>query len=334
MPFPTADRPGAAPERRTRVVVTGAAGFIGARLSHRLLDDGFEVVGIDGFTDTYDPAEKLGRAAELVTRDGFTLTSGHLADIQLDDHLEGAEVVFHLAGRAGVRASFTLESRYRHDNVTSTERLLDACRRSGSVRRLVYASSSSVYGDAALPFREEGPTSPVSPYGLSKLEAERLCLAASGDRLETVALRYFTVYGPGQRPDMGLRIFAETALDDRPISVFGDGSQSRDFTYVDDIVTATCRAATAPVAGMAVNVGGGSRVTLCEVLDYLSELLDRPLRIRLCDFARGDVLHTEADLSRAADLLGFEAATPFHEGYRSEVEWLRGLRQCDVRRTA
>lgn len=307
----------------SKVVVTGAAGFIGGRLANRLLDDGHDVVGIDGFTDTYDPAEKRTRATALAGREGFTLVSGHLAEISLREHLEGAEVVYHLAGRAGVRPSFALESRYRYDNVTSTARLVEACAHSSSVRRLVYASSSSVYGDAPLPFREDGPTAPVSPYGLSKLEAERICLTASGDDLETVALRYFTVYGPGQRPDMGLRIFAEAAWADRAISVFGDGTQSRDFTYVDDIVEATRLAATAPVSGLAVNIGGGERVSLLQVFDYLAEIVGRPVKVSLGPFARGDVLHTAADLSRAADLLGFRASTSFAHGYRKEVEWFR-----------
>ena len=318
----------------SRLVVTGAAGFIGSRLSQRLLDDGHEVVGIDGFTDTYDPGEKLARAAVLVRHPAFTLVSGHLADLTLPEHIAGAEVVFHLAGRAGVRASFTLESRYRHDNVTSTAALVEACRQSPTVRRLVYASSSSVYGDAALPFREDGPTGPVSPYGMSKLEAERVCLAADGPDLECVALRYFTVYGPGQRPDMGLRMFAEAAWDHQPIVVFGDGSQSRDFTYVDDIVEATHRAATAPVAGLAVNIGGGSRVSIRQVLDLLSEAIGEPLRVRLGPFARGDVLHTEADLSRAERLMGFRASTPFSVGYRAEIEWVRSLRIEGSRRSA
>ncbi len=306
----------------SKAVVTGAAGFIGAQLSHRLLDAGLEVVGVDAFLDTYDPAEKLARAAGLVRREGFTLATGHLAELELEQWLDGADVVFHLAGRAGVRASFALESRYRRDNVTSTARLVAAAKKAPSVRRLVYASSSSVYGDAPLPFSEDAATSPVSPYGVSKLEAERICMAASGDELETVSLRYFTVYGPGQRPDMGLRIFAEAAWTGQPITVFGDGTQSRDFTYVDDIVDATYRAASAPAAGLAINVGGGSRVTLLEVLDLLGEITGRRLDVRHEGFARGDVRHTAADLTRAHRLLGFAASTPFAEGYAAEIAWV------------
>ena len=250
----------------TKSLVTGAAGFIGSRLCHHLLDEGHDVVGIDGFTDSYDPSEKLARAADLARRPGFTLVPGHLTDLRLDELLNGIEVVYHLAGRAGVRASFQLESRYRVDNVISTQLLVAASRRASSVRRLVYASSSSVYGNAPVPFREDADTIPLSPYGWTKLGAERACLDADGSELETVALRYFTVYGPGQRPDMGLRIFSEAALAGRPLRVFGDGSQSRYFTYVGDIVRATYKAASASATGISINVGGGSRVTLIETL--------------------------------------------------------------------
>ncbi len=317
----------------SRAVVTGAAGFIGASLAHRLLDEGWDVVGVDAFLDTYDPAEKMARAAGLGRRKGFTLVTGHLSELDLSAAIDGSEVVFHLAGRAGVRASFELEAHYRRDNVDSTARLVEAAKTARSVRRLVYASSSSVYGDAPLPFSEGGVTSPVSPYGMSKLEAERLCLAGSGEDLETVALRYFTVYGPGQRPDMGLRIFAESAWTGRPITVFGDGTQSRDFTYVDDTVEATYRAASASGSGVAINVGGGSRVSLVEVLQLLSQITGRELDIRLAEFARGDVLHTAADLSRARQLLGFEASTPFAEGYAAEVAWVASTLH-DARRSA
>lgn len=322
----TRPRPSLPARRRSavgrRCVVTGTAGFIGSRLSHRLLDDGWDVVGIDAFTDSYDPSEKQARAADLQTRSGFSLVRGHLDRLALDPILARAGVVFHLAGRAGVRASFELLDKYHEDNVTSTERLVAACQATASVRRLVYASSSSVYGEGERPFREDGQTLPVSPYGRSKLEAERLCLGARSATLTPIALRYFTVYGPGQRPDMGLRIFAEAALSGRPIRVFGDGTQSRDFTFVDDIVEATIRAADATSDGLAINVGGGSTVTLREVLDLLTEIVGRPLDVGYEPFARGDVRHTEADLTRAGTLLSFVASTSFDDGLRAEVSWV------------
>jgi nucleoside-diphosphate-sugar epimerase len=262
------------------------------------------------------------RAAGLARVEGTTLAVGDLAEMDLARVFEGAEVVFHLAGRAGVRSSFVLEERYVHDNVTATDRVLDAARRAG-VRRVVFASSSSVYGDGDAPFREEAVPSPISPYGRTKLEAERLCLAASGPNLETVALRYFTVFGPGQRPDMGLRLFAEAALTGRPITLLGDGTQRRDFTYVHDVVTATVAAADAPAGGLAINVGGGGAVSLLEVFDLLRELVGTDLRIDMQPFAPGDVRVTSADLTRARELLRFVPEVPFAVGYERQVSWIR-----------
>lgn len=314
-------------------MVTGSAGFIGSRLTERLLDESWGVVGVDAVTDSYDPAEKLARVAILRRRPGYRHVSTDLAEQPLAEHLDDVEVVFHLAGRPGVRDSFRLAAKYHHDNVEATAQLLSASRRACSVRRLVYASSSSVYGDAALPFREDGPTIPISPYGQSKLEAERLCLESSGDELETVALRYFTVYGPGQRPDMGLRRFAEAALAGRAIHLYGDGSQSRDFTFVDDIVEATLLAADAPVDGLAVNVGGGSRITLTEVFELLARLTGTAPQVEREPFARGDARHTGAALNRAEELLGLRPRVGFAEGYAAEVSWL-ATRGLDERRTA
>lgn len=304
-------------------MVTGAAGFIGSRLALRLLDEGASVIGVDAYTTTYDVTEKRARTTLLRRHPRYEHVEGDLVDLPMEQLLEGVEVVFHLAGRPGVRPSFELGDLYQHDNVDATRRLLEACLAEPAVRRVMYASSSSVYGDAPLPFLETRDPAPISPYGLTKLEAERLCLAANGPALETVALRYFTVYGPGQRPDMGLRRFAEAALAGQAIELLGDGTQSRDFTYVDDIVDATRRAADAPAAGLAINVGGGSRITLLGVFDILGGLIGRPLDVVFQPFARGDVRHTAADTSRARELLGFEPRVSFAEGYRREVDWLR-----------
>lgn len=314
--------PTAVLRRQRRCVVTGAAGFIGSRLSKRLMRDGWSVVGVDGFTDSYDPVEKVVRAAGLVRIAGFSLVVGDLVGLDLDKLFEGAEVVFHLAGRAGVRSSFSSEERYEHDNVSATRKVIAAAQRTG-VRRIVYASSSSVYGNGETPFQEDAITDPISPYGRTKLEAERLCLGATDRGLEAVALRYFTVYGPGQRPDMGLRLFAEAALEGRPITLLGDGSQRRDFTYICDIVAATVAAADAAASGLAVNVGGGSDVSILEVLDLLRDLTGVELTIDAQPFARGDVRITAADLSRAHSLLGFEARVPFAAGFEREVAWVR-----------
>lgn len=303
-------------------VVTGAAGFIGSHLSMGLLNDGWAVRGIDAFTDAYDPAEKRARAASLVAHAGFALVGEDLAYADLDSCLGGAEVVFHLAGRAGVRASFGSEDKYTHDNIGATERLLEACSRTPSVRRVVFASSSSVYGNGPRPFREEGDVAPISPYARTKLAAERICLDASGANLETVALRYFTVYGPGQRPDMALRLFAEAALSGRALQLLGDGTQSRDFTFVTDVVRATRLAADAPVDGITINIGGGAIVSLLEVFELLRSRVG-PIHIETHPTARGDVNHTEADHTRARTILGFEADVSFTDGYSRQIESLR-----------
>ena len=306
-------------------MVTGALGFIGSRLAGQLLADGYDVIGVDCVTDAYNESEKLARLDVLREHPRYRHAGVDLAEAPLDDLLSGVEMVYHLAGRAGVRDSFSMVAKYRHDNVEATENLLSSARRAPSVRRLVYASSSSVYGDADLPFLEEGPTSPLSPYGQSKLDAERLCLQSDGDGLTTLALRYFTVYGPGQRPDMGLRIFAEAALQRRSIRVFGDGTQSRDFTYVDDVVVATRLAADVAASGVAINVGGGSRITLWEVLEVLAELTGEQIQVEHEPFARGDARHTGASLERAETLLGFTARVGFADGYAAQVQWLRSM---------
>jgi nucleoside-diphosphate-sugar epimerase len=280
------------------------------------------VRGIDSFTDAYDPAEKRERVASLVPEAGFSLVPEDLAEAALDSTIAGAEVVFHLAGRAGVRASFGTEDKYIHDNVEATERLLEACTRTASVRRLVFASSSSVYGDGPRPFREDGAVAPISPYARTKLTAEEMCLNASRSNLETVALRYFTVYGPGQRPDMALRLFAEAALSGRPLQLLGDGTQSRDFTFVEDVVRATRLAADAPVSGLAINIGGGAVISLLAVFDLLRALIG-PIQIETHPSARGDVNHTEADHTRARTILGFEAEVSIADGYSRQVDYLR-----------
>ena len=318
----------------TTYMVTGSAGFIGSALSRRLLSEGHRVVGVDAFTDSYSPTEKLDRALELCRHSGYSQLVGDLTELRLAEHLEEVEAVFHMAGRPGVRPSFALTDLYVHDNVDATRALLQAASSAPSVRRLVYASSSSVYGNAPLPLRESAGTAPVSPYGQTKLDAELLCLGAAGPRLETVALRYFTVYGPGQRPDMAFRRFCEAAVRGETIHVYGDGSQSRDFTFVDDIVEATLRALESPVDGLPINVGGGSRVTLVETLDILAELASCSLSVVKEGEARGDVRHTAADLSRAQELLHFAPRIPVRQGLEAELSWVRGRVAASAGRVA
>ncbi|HEY2960689.1 MAG TPA: NAD-dependent epimerase/dehydratase family protein [Actinomycetota bacterium] len=312
------------------VVVTGVAGFVGSHLAEGLVAAGYRVVGIDAFTPYYPPEEKRANLAELLGHPAFELVEGDLGELALEGHLAGTEVVFHPAAQPGVRGSWGADfAIYVRHNITATQRLLEACARAG-VPRLVAASSSSVYGDApSYPTTESSATRPVSPYGVTKLASEHLCLAyaqpaVSGMTVTT--LRYFTVYGPRQRPDMGFRRFLEAAYQGRPITVYGDGQQTRDFTHVSDVVRANLLAMTAPVNGEAINVGGGRRVTLDEVLDLVGRTTGRRLRIRRLPAQPGDARHTGADGTRAEALLGYLPEVGLAEGLAGQAAWIAARR--------
>ena len=312
--------------RPEHVVVTGAAGFIGSHLAEALLVLGHKVVGIDAFTGRYPPADKWSNLSGVLDRPGFELHRIDLATADIGPLLAGASTVFHLAARPGVRTSFGPGfAGYLHDNVLATQRLLEGCLLA-KVPHLVLASSSSVYGDApSYPTTEESRTRPVSPYGVTKLAAEHLCQAygrLAPSSMAVAILRYFTVYGPRQRPDMGFRRFIEAALADRPIVVYGDGEQTRDFTYVDDVVRATLLAMTAPVEAEAINIGGGRRVSLNEVIDLIGETTGRRLRIERRAGLPGDARHTGADGTRAEALLGYRPETELSAGLAAQVAWV------------
>jgi nucleoside-diphosphate-sugar epimerase len=234
------------------------------------------------------------------------------------------DTVFHLAAEPGVRASWgTRFDRYVHNNVTATQHLLEATSADPS-RRVVYASSSSVYGDAdELPTREDATPQPLSPYGVKKLAAEHLCQLYHAEHgVHTAALRYFSVYGPRQRPDMAFRRFCEAAIDHRPIELYGHGRQTRDFTFVADIVAATRAAAdVSGVGGEVLNIGGGARVSLNSTLDRLCAIAGRSLDVRRRPREDGDVLHTGADITRARERLGYEPSTSLEDGLAAELEW-------------
>jgi UDP-glucose 4-epimerase len=305
----------------SRLLVTGVAGFIGSHLAEHLLAAGHEVIGIDAFTDYYDPAIKRANVAPLLDLPGFRLIDGDLADCDLGEALDGCEVVYHQAAQAGVRASWGDDFRlYLERNLWATQRLLEAIRER-PVRKLVFASSSSVYGDAErYPTAETDHPRPISPYGVTKLAGEHLCLAyAASYGVPIVALRYFTVYGPRQRPDMAFNRFIRAVARGDDITVYGDGTQTRDFTYVSDIVAANIAAGEADVRGEVINTGGGSRVTVLEVLGLLGELIGKEPKIRFIETQRGDVRHTAADLSKARALLGYEPRVPLREGLRRQV---------------
>jgi UDP-glucose 4-epimerase len=307
-------------------VVTGAAGFIGSQLTERLLSEGHEVTGIDAFVDYYPRADKERNLRSARDAGGrFRLVEGALQDLDLPEVLAGAAQVYHLAAQAGVRASWGREfDRYTDHNVLGTQRLLEAAA-TVDVPRLVYASSSSVYGTCeSLPLREDSACQPVSPYGVTKLAAEHLChLYARNMDLRVVSLRYFTVYGPRQRPDMAFHRFLKAARDGRALTVYGDGTQTRDFTYVDDIVAATRAAAESGRPGAVYNVGGGERVALNHVLELVQEVTDRRLEIRREAPQKGDMHDTFADTTAARRDLGFRPTVSLREGLVREWHWLK-----------
>ncbi|HZM51068.1 MAG TPA: NAD-dependent epimerase/dehydratase family protein [Vicinamibacteria bacterium] len=309
-----------------KVVVTGAAGFIGSHLTESLLADGHEVTGVDAFTDYYPRPIKERNLEKSRSHGKFRLVEGRLQDLDLRPLLDGVDRVFHLAAQAGVRASWGREfSHYTDHNVLATQRLLEAARAAGGPR-VVYASSSSVYGDApTLPLSEDARCEPVSPYGVSKLAAEHLgVLYHRNFGLPVVSLRYFTVYGPRQRPDMAFHRFLKAARDAEPIHLYGDGGQTRDFTFVSDIVAATRAAADSGRPGSVYNVGGGERVVLSDVLRQIEGVTGRRLTIVRDEVQKGDMRDTFADTTAARRDLGFRSTVALAQGLEREWEWIRG----------
>ncbi len=306
-------------------LVTGVAGFIGSHLARRLLAGGCPVTGIDCLTDYYDRGIKEKNLSKLLDHPGFKFVCGDVVDIEKSG-VKRAEWVFHQSAQAGVRASWGDEfSHYTHHNVLSTQRLLEWARRN-EPERLVYASSSSVYGDSdKLPMREEDLPRPYSPYGVTKLAAEHLCnLYHKNYGVPVVSLRYFTVYGPAQRPDMAFHLFIRAALDEKEISIFGSGEQTRDFTYIDDIVEANLAAARTPgIEGRVYNIGGGSRISVNGVLEKIRALSGKALKIKYKPVQAGDPPHTYADTGRARTDLGFEPGTSLEQGLAAMLDSLR-----------
>jgi UDP-glucose 4-epimerase len=311
-----------------KTVVTGVAGFIGSHVAESLLADGHEVVGVDGFVDYYPRAAKEGNLAVARQHDAFRLVDGLIQDLDLAEVLEGAGQVYHLAAQAGVRASWGREFEvYTEHNVLGTQRLLEAAVAAGTPR-LVYASSSSVYGDTrVLPLREDASCRPVSPYGVTKLAAEHLGqLYERNHGLPVVSLRYFTVYGPRQRPDMAFHRFLKAARDGTAVRLYGDGEQTRDFTFVRDIVAATRAAADSGRPGCVYNVGGGERVSVNDVLRLVGQLTERRLEVVREPAQKGDMRDTFADTRAAQRDLGFRSTVSLSEGLALEWDWIRGVR--------
>jgi nucleoside-diphosphate-sugar epimerase len=310
-------------------IVTGVAGFIGSNLAQKLLEQGDQVIGIDQFNDYYDPSLKRKNADILAKYPEFKLIEADIQALDWRQLLQGVQVLFHQAAQAGVRASWGDGFRqYTERNINATQIILEAAKETPSLQRMVFASTSSVYGNAeTMPTPETLCPQPVSPYGITKLAAERLCwLYHQNFNVPVTALRYFTVYGPRQRPDMAFHKFFQAAIAGKPIGIYGDGKQTRDFTFISDAVAANLAAAVVPEAlGEVFNIGGGSRVVLLDVLDTMEKVIGKPIERLHQGLARGDARHTAADVTKARTILGYNPQVSLAEGLAQEWQWIQGL---------
>jgi nucleoside-diphosphate-sugar epimerase len=310
-----------------KALVTGVAGFIGSHLAERLLAEGHDVTGIDNFLDNYPRHFKERNLALFANHARFRFVAEDLLRTELPQLLGGVDVVFHLAGQPGVRSSWGQEfSRYTENNLMATQLLLEAVK-GAKIEKFVYASTSSVYGDTDdLPMREEGLTRPVSPYGATKLAAEHLCyLYYKAFSVPTVALRFFTVYGPRQRPDMFFHILMRKVLRGEEVPLFDDGEQTRDFTFCGDIVEGLVSAATYPGRGDIFNLGGGSRVSVLDAIAIIEKISGRKIKLAQYDRQKGDVRHTSAQLDHARAQLNYSPRVGLEQGLKAEWDWIGSL---------
>ncbi|MCI0642602.1 MAG: GDP-mannose 4,6-dehydratase [Gemmataceae bacterium] len=305
-------------------LVTGAAGFIGSHLCERLIADGHRVSGLDAFIPYYPREIKETYLKDLRRQSQFIFRELDMRSADLDSVVEGADVVFHLGAMAGLAKSWTDFDLYQSCNLTATQRLLEAVRKRAKPSRFIFGSTSSVYGRFATG-DETLPTRPISPYGVTKLAAENLCRCFADEHgIPVVALRFFSVYGPRQRPDMGYYKFIRALLRDETITVFGDGQQVRGNTYIDDCVSATVAAMQAPV-GETYNLGGGETASVWGILHKLETLMDRKAKTKLEPARPGDQRSTFADTAKLRRHLSWEPKTTLDQGLMKQIEWQKGL---------
>jgi len=308
-------------------IVTGAAGFIGSHLCRRLLKKGFSVIGIDSFTDFYPKWIKNKNILPLMRDKKFEFIAEDINSIGLTKLLNRSDYVFHLAAQAGVRTSWGHNfSVYTKNNIEATQKLLEAVKDT-KIKKFIYASSSSVYGLCPeLPISETSPLYPFSPYGVTKLAAEHLCyLYYKNFGLPLVSLRFFTVYGPGQRPDMAFHKFFKTIAEGEQISIFGDGKQTRDFTFIDDIIEANFASLEKGKPGETYNIGGGTRKKLEDIIPIIEKICEKKAEINWEEKQKGDMLHTFANIEKARKDLNYSPKTQIEDGLKEEWTWLRLL---------
>lgn len=308
-------------------LVTGVAGFIGSSLSFKLMEKGYSVIGIDSFTDFYPRWIKEKNLKPLLKQDKFEFIEKDIAEIELVELIKRVDVVFHLAAQAGVRTSWGKNfSLYTRNNIEVTQKLLEAVKEAG-IEKFIFASSSSVYGYCPeLPMSEISPVYPYSPYGVTKLAAENLCfLYFKNYSIPIISLRYFTVYGAGQRPDMAFHKFFKAMLRGEKITIFGDGKQTRDFTYIDDIIEANIAALHKGKVGEIYNIGGGHRKKLEDLFPLLEKVSQEKVKIKWEEKQKGDMPHTLANIDKAQKDLGYYPQTDIEEGLRKEWLWIKEL---------
>ncbi|NIM89566.1 MAG: NAD-dependent epimerase/dehydratase family protein [Candidatus Aminicenantes bacterium] len=308
-------------------LVTGAAGFIASHLCRRLVKEGFMVVGVDSFNDSYPKWIKEDNIHDLLQGKNFEFIAKGVENVDLKKLLKRVDFVFHLAAQAGVRTSWGQNFEvYTKNNIQATQKLLEAAKET-PLKKFIYASSSSVYGLCPdLPMTEKSPLHPLSPYGVTKLAAEQLCfLYFKNYGIPTVSLRFFTVYGPGQRPDMAFHIFYKALSEDKEITVFGDGKQTRDFTYIDDIIEANIASLEMAKTGEVYNIGGGHQEKLEDVFPIMEKISQKKIRIRKTERQKGDVPHTFALIEKAQHDLNYSPKTPLMDGLKEEWLWLQRL---------
>ena len=309
------------------ILVTGAAGFVASHLCEKLISQGHHVTGIDSFLDYYPRWIKERNLQELKNSKQFRFLEQNLLEADWDNLLKETDILYHLAAQAGVRASWSKNFLiYTKNNIEATQFMLEKAR-GKKLKKFVYASTSSVYGDTPeIPMKEDSVVRPVSPYGVTKLAAEHLCyLYWKNFGIPCVSLRFFTVYGPRQRPDMGFYKFILAALEKRPILIFEDGNQTRDFTYIDDIVNGTVLAGEKGIDGESYNIGGGTRIALNEALQLLEEIMGTPIERKFAEKQKGDMRHTFASTERIRKDVGYSPQVSLREGLTREYEWLKNL---------